>query len=62
MEQILNMPQCMIYFFSTVPIRNSDLEENVSDSSLDKDVEGGEKIKDVKEINNKQTPSLSVQT
>ena len=30
-----------------------DLQEKVSDSLLDKNV-GGEKIKDVKEINNKQ--------
>jgi len=36
--------------------------EKVTDSLLDKKVEGGETIKDIREINNKKIPSLSVET
>ena len=41
---------------------NSVLEGKISDSLLDKEVEGGEKIRDVKETNNKNIPSLSFVT
>jgi hypothetical protein len=58
MKQILNMSEWVL----TDPKRNSDLQEKVSDNLLDKKVEGGEKIEDVTEINNKQTPSFSVET
>jgi hypothetical protein len=52
----------LITFVLTDTKRNSDLKGNVSESLLDKEVDGREKIKDVKEINNKETPSLSFET